>query len=169
MDDFRIAAESFGNENNIGSCEIGLTILALCSVTRTTTTMPTASKFFNICGNDALEIRIIVGTQLAVDTVVGEGMLSQEFESSGILQMQHFKGMFRPENEWSRTDPTEPCSLSPTPVITANDSSKPSSSPPISQAASLSPAMENMESKEERKGNVEEDDDDEFCWSDRRK
>ncbi|KAM7489382.1 hypothetical protein LguiB_026866 [Lonicera macranthoides] len=69
-----------------------------------------------------------------------------------------------PENEWSRTDPTEPCSLSPTPVITANDSSKPSSSPPISQAASLSPAMENMESKEERKGNVEEDDDDEFSF-----
>ncbi|KAM7480978.1 hypothetical protein LguiB_005561 [Lonicera macranthoides] len=29
--------------NNIGSCEIGLTILTLCSVTRTTTTMPTAS------------------------------------------------------------------------------------------------------------------------------
>ncbi|KAM7472242.1 hypothetical protein LguiA_010425 [Lonicera macranthoides] len=45
-------------------------------------------------------------------------------------------------------------------TVTADDSSKPTSSPPVSPAASLSPATENMESKEEREGTVEEDDDD---------
>ncbi|KAM7506406.1 hypothetical protein LguiA_016859 [Lonicera macranthoides] len=44
-------------------------------------------------------------------------------------------------------------------IVTANDSNKPYSSPPVSLVASLFPATENMESKEEKEGTMEEDDD----------